>query len=89
MKSQLAVTKNRLFHVAHRGDGFNTGDANVMISDANSEAYDKLSMEDRGYLNAQKDRLIREIPNLGEVGALELLAAIGAALNEFGEKEQK
>lgn len=89
MNNELAQVKRKLFMTASQRKDFSMNDSNAMIAESTYDGYQKLDEMDKWRVRENRNRLVSKIHNLGEVGALELLAAIGAALNEFGEKEQK
>ena len=76
MKSKLSALKHHLFIEAGRRDDFDMNDANLMVSNTTEAAYQSLSDEDRMNINQMRNTLVAKIPRLGDVGALELLAAL-------------
>ena len=57
-------------------------DANAIRSEAVQDAFRSLTPREQGLLQVQAEWLATEIPKLGPSGALEVLAAIGIALDD-------
>jgi hypothetical protein len=90
VKSELARLKHHLFNIADDNDNMTRTDANVIISDANRAAYDSLDADEKRNIKNIGAKLQSKLwersarAELGDAGQLELIAAIGAVLNEFG-----
>jgi hypothetical protein len=68
-----------------RDDGRIHGNVAVsIIQEACTDAYNDLDVIEKRYINKCKNKLM-EIKGIGDVGALELLAAVGDALNGMEE----
>jgi hypothetical protein len=68
-----------------RDDGRIHGNVAVsIIQEACTDAYNDLDVTERRYINKCKNKLMK-IKGIGDGGALELLAAIGDALNGMEE----
>lgn len=81
MNSELAKAKKKLFVTASQSKDFSVNDANAMIAESTYDSYQKLNEVEKWHIRQNRDRLTGAIHNLGEVGAMELLAAIGDVLN--------
>lgn len=78
-------TMKRLLAI-YRDEGAITGDEmNCMIRDSCAEAYKKMPTRERMSLSRNKNILIRKFKGMSDRTALELLAAIGDALNGLEE----
>jgi len=83
--TEYQVLKRFLYNVKDYTDRINTAQANGMIQDACEHVYDNdLDVRERRDIRAAKTMLVDNVHNLGERGALELLAAIGDYMNHNG-----
>ena len=82
MNSELAKAKRKLFVTASQRKDFSVNDANAMIAESTYDGYQKLDEVERWHIRQNREWLAKAIPHLGELGAMELLAAIGDVLNE-------
>ena len=82
MNSELAQAKRKLFAIASQRQDFSVNDANAMIAESTYDGYQRLDEMDKWRVRENRNKLVGKIHNLGEVGAMELLAAIGDVLNE-------
>jgi hypothetical protein len=58
---------------------------NSMITDSCEQAFEKLDVTDQYYVKKNQDILVKQVKDLGEKSALELLAAVGDYLNGLEE----
>ena len=82
MNNELAQVKRKLFMTASQRKDFSMNDSNAMIAESTYDGYQKLDEMEKWHIRQNRDRLTGAIHNLGEVGAMELLSAIGDVLNE-------
>jgi hypothetical protein len=81
----MQVLKRFLYNVKDYTDRINAAQANTMIQDACEDVYrGDLDVTQKRHIRQCKDLLIDNVKNLGERGALELLAALGDYMNHNG-----
>ncbi len=93
-KTELAELKHYLFDAAGARMDTTVTDANVLISEANMAAYESLPPAEQAIISGVGRTLQAKIAErnpraqLGDAGQLELIAAIGAVLNEIGGSDE-
>jgi hypothetical protein len=80
--TEYAVIKRLLFARAEYDPCFNLGTANNMITEACVSAFDGLDVTDRRHISEASQSLRDHASNLGEKGALILLAAVAPYVGE-------
>lgn len=78
--TEMQAMKRILYTYAHYDHGFTNGDANTIIRDSCVSALNGLDNNEYEAVRRNQDRLVMHVKGLGELGALELLAAIGDVL---------
>jgi hypothetical protein len=73
--------KRFLYAVPEFSKRINRNEVNTMIQDACEDAYNDLDCIQKGYVRDAKNLLVANVKELGEKGALELLAALGDCMN--------
>lgn len=78
---QQAMKRILYFRREHDAD-FTGNDVNKMIADSARQAYSKLDLTGQYWISRESAMLQRKINMLGDIGALELLAAISDYVEE-------
>jgi len=82
------VLKKYLYALSSYSDRATGGEVNNLIRDVHRLALESLDEKDRMWIEAESLELQSKVKNLGEVGALEVLATLGQLVTvQDGEME--
>jgi len=85
--SEYQQLKRFIFAAREYTDRLTGIEANALVQDACEDAYKKLDSQQHRHVSQAKDMLVTHVRNLGDKGALELLAALGDYMNNGKESE--
>lgn len=83
--SEYRDLKRFLFAAKEYSDRLTGIEANALVQDSCEAAYRDLDRKQHRHVSQAKDMLVTHVRNLGDKGALELIAALGDYLNNGKE----
>jgi sRNA-binding protein len=84
-QNDYQVLKRYMYAMKDFSERIDGNGVNGMIADAHQAAYDSLPLSDRRWVEAASKRLQSKCKNLGEKGALEVLATLGQLIVSTGQ----